>query len=407
MSRWVNLVIGGDRLLAADVSVPLSAFPTVAAAARYLKPGPPRIVWFPPGFPRERLHQEQEDRRGAHGWTSVGAPSVLFAPRADPLFCHLADPRAFLAAVELFGEAVGRSYAYSAPATLHRALASGSCAGLPPAGPEPALGGRYEPTLYAGPTFAWSVTPDGDSGAYVRAFDRSGSFLSAWSGCPLPVEGKEGWQESDAGWFPSKAKLDKGGYYLIEPPRWLLSLRPNPLPRRMPGPAWITTPILQLLLDLTPDSGMRVLHSWTCDTARLLDPLALRLRDGREMLQAEPGRAAAAALDALKDGYAGATAWFEYSAGSLSRPVWRRTILDRYVANTCRRLYRMRPTPFAVTDVDTAFFALPKKETIPLGMVIGKQLGQWKPKGRAIPMGDALKAMAAGGTRRLSESCGS
>jgi hypothetical protein len=65
------------------------------------------------------------------------------------------------------------------------------------------------------------------------------------------------------------------------------------------------------------------------------------------------------------------------------------------MANTFRALEKAEPRPFAWGEIDTALFAV-DLESEPDGLKIGKGLGQFKPKGTAVPMAEASKALKAG-----------
>jgi hypothetical protein len=88
------------------------------------------------------------------------------------------------------------------------------------------------------------------------------------------------------------------------------------------------------------------------------------------------------------------------------RPAWRRTILDRFIANTYRSLAGATPAPFAWTGQDTVLFALADPEATPDGLRMGLELGAWKPKGRAAPRAAAEAALHAGGYPALLRAIG-
>ncbi len=89
---------------------------------------------------------------------------------------------------------------------------------------------------------------------------------------------------------------------------------------------------------------------------------------------------------------------FEFGArppAPLARPDWRRTIHDRFVANTWRSLNRSVVAPFALTDVDVARSRSMTRP--PDGLPVGADLRSWKAKGRPVPMAEAVAALDAGG----------
>lgn len=340
--------------------------------------------------------------------------------------------------LELLSAILGEPIPYSPTATIHAMLRRAN-PGLGMPGPEPELKPKWSDSAYTSPGYAWTrgLTPSEKKKGWVRAFDRSGSFLSAWSSCGLPV-GTWRYQHIPA-WFPQaqegRTRPDQPGYYLIYGDAYASSVRvrkprftsglPNPITRAAGTAAriWITAPLLQLITEHQPTY---VLGSWTTDgSVRALDTVASILSAVRRSLLPWPpeptpptfgGREldagpAQEALAALKDGYAGASAWFEFahrdSTGFplhptplIPRPAWRRTIIDRFVANTWRSLAKASPRPFALTGVDTALFAVSDPDEAPEGLRMGLELGAWKPKGEAIPPGYTslpamLKAMGA------------
>jgi hypothetical protein len=287
---------------------------------------------------------------------------------------------------------------------------------------EPKLEPPWVDSMYAVPASTWcraeSVKVAADSFAglrgapwWCRAFDRSGSFLSAWGGVKLPY-GE--WS------FYERARLREGperdippGYWLVDrSTAWRPAALPDPLWRQgvQENRVWVTTPMLQLLRELAAASHQTVsveVGIVTQDSRRALDAPAEALRRVRTELIAKNGEGdAKATLAALKTGYAAGTSWFEFGpgkqAGPLRRPSWRRTIIDRYVANTYRALAKCSPLPFALTDVDTAFFWVESPTAVPTGLRIGSELGAWKPKGEAIPAAQVARVLAENGPKGLA-----
>lgn len=357
-------------------------------------------------------------RRVGASYVADGARPVHFMlPAHTGDFADADTAVQLLAATERFRDAVGMSYLFSGPSTIHRLIkVVGRVRAAPPAEPEL---DDYAAAAYATPAYAWSrplAGPERDGGGWVRAFDRSGSYLAAWRGLYL----------SDGPWSPTSGPAGPGpessrppGYWLVgEAPRAAVAGAaaalglPDPLARwgDAEGPCWVTTPLLQLAVELAGPFELET--GWvTAGRCRALDGPAARLGEARDVLGAGPHPEDRLALDVLKTAYAGATAWLEYGPGSgpLHRPHWRRTVIDRHVANTFRGLARAATPPLALTAVDCALFVLGAPDEAPAGLRLGTGLGAWKPKGRAVPLGEATDALGAGGVRavmRLIEGAG-
>jgi hypothetical protein len=347
-----------------------------------------------------------------------GRAQLLF-PGYSGEFADAADAAELLEAVELFCGALDFGYSYSAAASLHRLVEFTQNRRHPlgpPAG-HPDLDPPFLVTGYSVPATAWSRPLTGDEAAkpWVVVCDRSGSYLSAWGSCVVA----DGAWAHRAGPFPlpPAAELKRvAGYWLLDCDQ-LAQVTPRDLPDpflRHGGAdadaVWVSTPLAELAAELAGESKMTVLGAWAAAEAiRPLDQAAKRLSTAREQLIADPRPAARVALDTLKAGYAAATSWFEYGPqppSPLARPQWRRSILDRYVANTWRSLAKGEVAPFALTDVDAALFAVTDAGAVPPGLRAGGALGAWKTKGRPVAMGEAVEALGSGGPRavvRLAE----
>lgn len=291
----------------------------------------------------------------------------------------------------------GNAAKYSPPGAIHQ-LIKLAHPRLGRALPEPVLDPPWRDTAYSVPANAWSrkLTEDERGAGWVRAFDRSGSYLSAWSSAELPYGA---WVEEGPRHVARslREKLPPG-YYLVEAAAdswwwWLPRLTYRHQDQRGGGPRWITAPMATQLAHR--GIGVHVLHSWTTvESTRALDATAALLSRARVGLRDNP-----AALAELKFGYAGAVAWWEHGpkSGPMARPAWRRTVMDRFVVNTWRSLMATWPYPFAMTDVDTALFALPAADTRPRNLRVGPELGAWRPKGEAVKMRDVTRAWKDGG----------
>ena len=338
---------------------------------------------------------------------------VMF-PAYSGEFAGAADAGELVEAIELFCSAIGFGYLYSAASTVHRLIEFTQPRGkrLGPPAVHPVLDPPYAPMGYSVPAAAWSrpLSAAERARGWVVVCDRNGSYLSAWGSC---VVADGGWAHQAAPFPvpPGKEPSRPAGYWLMDtaelaaitPAEW-----PDPFRRHRPGgeAVWLTTPLLQLAADLAGDRPLTVLEAWTADRIRPLDEAASRLAKARTQLVADPRPAARLALAAIKAGYVAATAWFEFGArppAPLARPDWRRTIHDRFVANTWRSLRKSAVAPFALTDVDAALFALDDPAVPPDGLPMGTDLRSWKAKGRPVPMAQAVAAFDAGGPGAVIE----
>ena len=316
---------------------------------------------------------------GALKLAAAGAPTVLvhiphYSGDLDGL-----DASDLLDAAELWRANVGLAFAFSPPSTAHQLVESwprkrGHEAPRP--APEPELVPAPARMAWSVPRCSWTrpLTDPERQDAYVRAFDRNGSYLSAWEGCALPA----GEWRHEPGPFPL-GPVPEGkrpaGYWLLDlaPLRAALPANlPDPFGRHTPEPgaAWYTTPLAQLAADLAAAAGLSVdaLEAWwTSDRTRALDGPAQRLRDAKAALQADGRPSALAALDLVKESYSGATNWF----GTKGRPSWTHTVLDRYAANTYRGLAGAQP--FALAKIDTALFVVDAPEALPAGLEVAPQ----------------------------------
>lgn len=397
----------------------------IAHARRGAGPGAEPVVWV-----HESVHEQwrlpatasadhlrlfpgaRADRRAVEvaersGWVTCDGPVPVHVafPRYCGDFAGCESPAALHDAVESWRRALGLAYVYSGASTLHALIRSTTR--LSPAGPEPA-GVEFTSSAWSVPANSWGPAVDSfalvaRARGFVRCFDRSGSYLAAWSGLRLGTD--ERWVHMRGGSMPVMPESARpAGYVLVDRDEL-----PAPDGRFDPfrrhgdpaGPVWLTMPLAHLAVELH-GRPMPIREAWVQrDALRPLDRAAERVRDAREQL-------AGPALEALKVGYAAATAWFEFGprTGPLARPHWRRSIIDRAVANTYRGLSKCTPAPLALADIDTAVFAVAEPDAVPDGLRLGTGLGAWKPKGAVLEAGDAIDAYTGGGARavvRLAE----
>jgi hypothetical protein len=160
------------------------------------------------------------------------------------------------------------------------------------------VGSRYDHTAFPpgldilkkksrnGPDDIWEarpkwVSPSVSTGLprLAEALDINGAYLSAFK-CHLPI-GKL--QHNPTGSYDRKTD----GVVLITPPAWTHPHLPNPLgDRKEPGPYWITTATLRLLLRISKlglCDAPKIHESWVAySSENLLETLRVALRDARE-----------------------------------------------------------------------------------------------------------------------------
>jgi hypothetical protein len=337
-------------------------------------------------------------------------PRVLVCfPGYSGEFDRAADAGQLARSLARFPKALGFGYAYSAASTVHKLIERSQGRGnlLGPPAPHPPLDPPYLPTAWSVPASAWSrpLTDAEHSRAWMVVADRSGSYLSAWRSCPLPTGSWAHEAEQVLRLGPESGR--PSGYWLVEHAAVAAvvpEVMPDPFRRHgaTEGLVWLTTPLVQLATELADQAGTQLVakEAWlSSERSRPLDTPATRLADARQELMGDPAPEAAVALSVLKEGYAAATAWFENGPQPphpLARPDWKRTVHDRFVANTWRSLGRSEIAPVGMTDVDAALFPV-DEPGLPAGLKAGTGLGSWKLKGRVLEMGEALRALEAGG----------
>lgn len=405
--EWLYAAGGTERAacpplegLEAEVRRVWPVVPEVIVYAHELAP------WGPEHL--ERLGWRKVGETGAW-WTSPSRVHV-YLPAVGGDWRGTGGPVDLLHQVEAFRDGVGFAWAFSGASTVHRLIG----ALVPTLGPpleHPPLEGTAD-SAWRIPAHAWSFPGRGyDNYPVARAFDRSGSYLSAWRGTLL-ADGP--WELDGPGLLePGPEWLREPAYYQVDAP-WLAEVvpeaMPNPFDRVGHGPVWLTTPLAQLAAELAAQrDGPRLEYSarWVATGhMRGLDSAGKRLGEARAALEAGGHLTAARALKAA---YAAATAWLEWGPGPgapLHRPDWRRTVVDRFVANTWRGLERVWPPPLALSGIDCAIMLVRHPRAAPAGLKLGTGLGEWKPKGEAVPAGEVLELVNAGDVRGAMKRLG-
>ena len=442
--RHLILATDGRELIGAGESVPLpepleSVGDLAAAALELAEPGQ-RVILALHESAHERLRLPAKptdpapfmaataaaDVRqvGNSGWRIVRTPAGevhVMAPAWSGDFRGAADPAELRDALAAFAAAVGWDWLYSGASTVHHLAKRTAREPLPVPFPHPELRPEWQGMAASVPAYAWrrELSAAELARGWVRLFDRSGSYLAAWEGCPLPV-GE--WRELPGPFAvkPGAEVRRQSGYWLMRRAE-LEAITPATMPDPFarwgePEPlVWLTTPLLQLAVELAGAAGAEL----TCERAwvsagrrRALEAVGRKLAGARERLTADAAAGSASArlaLEALKEAYAGAVAWLEYGPkppDPLARPDWRRTLLDRYAANVYRNLAAATPSPFGLSDVDCAAFALEAPDAAPQGLRLGTALGAWKSKGRSVPMAEGLAALESGGMHELIRVAG-
>jgi hypothetical protein len=328
-------------------------------------------------------------RVGTRGWHVAGEAGGQRVHVAIPAWgcdfrgCSSAED--LLEQVTMFQDAIGWQHLYSAPATIRSLILGVSRKPAPVVEPLSAAGWRD--VAFQTPATTW-VSPEPGDKPLVRLFDRVAAYLSPWEGADLPVG--EWRHEEGLELRPGPESRRPTGYWKPAPGE-VKRVWPESLPPFVPeGDGFVTTPMVHLLAEL--GGGIRVEEAWLASERwRFLARAAKRLRAAREQLLDYPQ-----ALDVLKDGYAGGLAWLEFGPqeGVFHRPSWRRTVLGKFWASTARHL--LQTPPLAYGDVDTAAFAVSDPDEVPAGLKVDGKLGSWKPKGRAVPLQQALDALQEG-----------
>lgn len=409
-SRYRSLATDGETLRGALGHLELQAgvdARQVALAARTLEPTGELVVWVHRSAGWDLTGDDEHPApfhpegtmRGDMVAVDVPGEPVWLAPADD--FAGAADVDELLAAVLDYHRLVGLTYAYSAGSTAHaliRTTQGRHRLGRPH--PHPEIEAHV--TAWATPAHNWSrpvVDADRELG-YVAAFDRNASYLSAWAGTAL----------SDGAWSHHlDIAVDAGpegskpaGYWLVDtdPLDDALAGWPNPFDRRgiTAGPRWLTTPLAQLAAELAHHNlGVDLVAEqvWWADTSgRYLTKAGDTLRDARTSAPSVVVR------DAVKATYVRGTAWFDKVSPSnvLHRPHWRRTILDRYVANTWRRLLNTGQPPLGQSDIDCIYLPV-AADGIPADLTLGAGLGQFKPAGPVVALDQVDELLDTGDTR--------
>lgn len=404
-AEWLYAAGGTER----DRCGPVAA---LSAQVRRVWPTAPEVIVYA----HESAAWRPED---FEGWRQVGEAGAWWTS-PERVHVYLASvggdwrgtggPVDLLHQVEAFRDGVGFAWAFSGASTVHR-LIGVLVPGLGAAPEHPALEGSAD-SAWRIPAHAWSCPRPGcDDHPWARAFDRSGSYLSAWRGTlladgPWELDGP-GVLEGGPEWMrqPAYYQCDAAALARLVP-----GDMPNPFDRTGERDrVWLTTPLAQLATELAEQWGERLEYSarWTpTGHVRALDSAGKRLGEARAALEAGGHLEAARALKAA---YAAATAWLEWGPGPgapLHRPDWRRTVVDRFVANTWRGLSAVWPGPVALSGIDCAVMLVRDPDAAPGGLKLGTALGAWKPKGDAAPAAEVLELLRAGDVRGAMKRLG-
>jgi hypothetical protein len=333
-------------------------------------------------------------------------------------FRNTADLDGLERATVKFAEALGFTYATSGAATVTHLIRvlnpKLGPAWSEPEAVDPKAGGSWKRARHAVPGNGWhrELSTAEKARPYVAVYDRSGSYASTWGGLVIGT----GRFEHQAGPVELPSRDTPAGYWLldVDPLREALGLgttRGDPFAKHgaPSGPQWLTTPLAQLARGLAGTAGLdlRALDAYVQATSgRFLTKPGERVRAARETLAADPSPEAKAALAVVKTGYSAALGWTEYSNTArndpLNRPYMNRANIDRFGANLWRSLEHADPAPFGWVDIDACLFAVEAPEAAPWPAAkIGPAYGQWKRKGRAVPMAEAVELLDAGNVRGL------
>jgi hypothetical protein len=192
------------------------------------------------------------------------------------------------------------------------------------------------------------------------------------------------------------------GYWRViwRAPSWPATLPAPGWPLAEGEAGWLTTETVAFLTEIRAE--LEIHEAWLWASARALDRLQARLRDGLYRLKVEEAPGAAGALKLLKSTYkAGIGSWSIRENRTLNRiepthrPHWRHAIIGRSTALLLRDLAQAGAHPVAIATDGLAFLTDQLPED--LGLKIGLKLGQYSPEKSfpAAPMLDALDALAA------------
>lgn len=248
----------------------------------------------------------------------------------------------------------------------------------------------------------WTRRPSAEESAqqWVHAYDRSGSYLAGVSGLDLGV--------GDPVHHPEGRPFEKvPGYWRIEVPETGDVRLPNPLDpngSHAGRTRWVTTPTLQLALELEYDPV--VVEAWTWpEKARVLDPWYDRIRDARTALDL-PDADAQAARDQLKMIYATTIGMLGSELHMKDRegyaPDRRHHIIAKSRANILRRVDKIGRTtgrwPVAIL-ADSVLYTSDEADPVAAwpgeAQWLGRELGRYKVEGSA-PLVDQLQYLTGG-----------
>lgn len=400
--------------------------------------------------------EEERNPQTPRHWARVVRPGVyeetlLIRPahdRKERLWAGAEDGRELLAALCRFRLALGLPFAWSPGHTamdLLRQTHSGRRNTLtmpvpPPDLPPEIVARRAARVAAMEPDLQWMrhLTPAEAGRRWLHGFDKNGCYLGACASLWLAGAGAPMRLDPDVlrVLSPEKPETSLPGYWQVYEGD-VRAVQPAHLPPLVPhkayddeGTAWITTPTLNLLLDMGFDRlQIEAAYVWP-DRHQWLQPWYKRVADARKVLvgEAQLGASGAAiALAAVKTIYTYGIGYLEMGdsprhdgreddtwrtydrEGNRSNPYDRpdiaHTIHGAARSNLYRALLRIDPAdphqPFLVAGVDSFYLTSDEEDparALPKPLRYGRDdLGQWKAKlARPVPLAEAREWMHTG-----------
>lgn len=185
---------------------------------------------------------------------------------------------------------------------------------------------------------AWHRPADGPT----FTLDQNMQYLAAAANVPLPTGPLRARGPADAALFADAARELPGGWWQITPGRWHWPEQlPDPAGPRSAAGMWVTTPTLDLLLQLAatiPGYDRPEFHRAYVDPAtpkRILRGWAEVIRDAAARSEMEPVTAT------LKAVYRESVGMLGRPGGRIHRPDWRASIIGQARSNLWRTLRRV------------------------------------------------------------------
>ena len=355
-------------------------------------------VWTARGW----INARRVEASGRHIAVTIGlAPWLVREQRY--LLINLREPGATAAALWHWGRLVGTAWT-STPGSVGTDVVANTVPGgllriwrprPTEAGQTAAWGHAHEPVLTA---TAWRRPVP--AGQVARAFDARRAYLATWTTVRLARA-----RLRPEGPIPFDPKMS--GWWLVDLAPWVDQRMPDPTGRLGDAEvidaegtrrAWVTTPTLELLTQLTTAGaygGFAVRDAYVAPGEPLLKPAAEALDRTWHLAEAErvSNRCGLADValrigDAVKSVYSSAHSQWDSAVTRLPRPDFTAAVIAQGRVTTWRKAWRVGNEcgrwPVAIAT-DAIYYACdPADDSSPYsgagGIVIGDRLGQFKVK---------------------------